>query len=72
MLLFLEKVAKGTQSLALSILIVALVVSIALLPRLGQLTATSAVFNISEVTRFLDHDKSNSVSYLIQGNSRYL
>ena len=68
-LLFIDKVTMGTQSLALFIWNVAQVVNVA---SAGLSPVTATALDISEFTQFFDHDKLRSISKLIKRNSKDL
>ena len=67
MLLLIDKVTTGAQSLALFIWNSALVVNAA---SAGLSPATSGVHDILDVKQFLDYDKSSYISQLIKSKSR--
>ena len=67
------KVTTGTETLALFTWNVALFAEVATSYLTGSVFGTALdVLDVSDITQYLDHDKSSSISQLINGKSRDL
>ena len=73
---FIDKVTTGAWSIALFIWNIAEVICVSAAARTGglalELAVTAGALDISDITQYLDHDKSSSISQLINGKSRDL
>ena len=72
MILFIDKMTTARYIVALFIWNVAIFVSIASLAGLGGLAGTAAILDVSDIIHSFDHEKSSSVSQLIEWKSRNL
>ena len=68
---FIDKVTTGAWSIALFIWNIAEVICVSAAARTGglalELAVTAGALDISDITQYLDHDKSSSISQLING-----